>query len=171
MNKLTIPAILVATVMVAGIFAFMPVEKASTVHTTITASTADIIQVVGTCSAADVSADCDLTVDIAATTPFTILGVRLAAGGTFTGNEDIGTGALVVNGDTTTIDPADDLTDTQDVVTPGGDFASVAVGAGTITADLTHVIGTGADTGDETVTVWVVLLIPGDATTPTMSFD
>jgi len=35
MNKLTIPAILVATVMVAGIFAFMPVEQASTVHTTI----------------------------------------------------------------------------------------------------------------------------------------
>jgi len=34
MNKLTIPAILVATVMVAGIFAFMPVEQASTVHTT-----------------------------------------------------------------------------------------------------------------------------------------
>ena len=32
MNKLTIPAILVATVMVAGIFAFMPVEQASTVH-------------------------------------------------------------------------------------------------------------------------------------------
>ena len=35
MNKLTIPTILVATVMVAGIFAFMPVQQASTVHTTI----------------------------------------------------------------------------------------------------------------------------------------
>ena len=34
MNKLTIPAILVATVMVAGIFAFIPVEQASTVHST-----------------------------------------------------------------------------------------------------------------------------------------
>ena len=32
MNKLAIPAILAATVMVAGIFAFMPVEQASTVH-------------------------------------------------------------------------------------------------------------------------------------------
>jgi len=38
MNKLTIPAILVATVMVAGAFAFMPVEQASTVHTTNTAT-------------------------------------------------------------------------------------------------------------------------------------
>jgi len=35
MNKLTIPTILAATVMIAGIFAFMPIEQASTVHTTI----------------------------------------------------------------------------------------------------------------------------------------
>jgi len=38
MNKLTIPAILAATVLVAGIFAFMPVEQASTVHTTLATS-------------------------------------------------------------------------------------------------------------------------------------
>ena len=45
MNKLAIPAILAATVLVAGIFAFMPVEQASTVHisgTITTASDADI---------------------------------------------------------------------------------------------------------------------------------
>ena len=35
MNKLAIPAILVATVMVAGAFALMPVEQATAVHTTI----------------------------------------------------------------------------------------------------------------------------------------
>ncbi len=35
MNNLVIPAILLATVMVAGMFAFMPVYQASTVHTTI----------------------------------------------------------------------------------------------------------------------------------------
>jgi len=40
LNKFTIPVILVATVLVAGIFAFMPVEKASTVHTTLQSSTA-----------------------------------------------------------------------------------------------------------------------------------
>jgi len=47
MNKLTIPAILVATVMVAGIFAFMPVEKASTVHDTIILAITDgkVVQV------------------------------------------------------------------------------------------------------------------------------
>ena len=36
MNKLAIPTILLATVMVAGLFAFAPVEQASTVHGTIT---------------------------------------------------------------------------------------------------------------------------------------
>ena len=35
MNKLAIPVILSATVLVAGMFAFMPVEQASTVHTII----------------------------------------------------------------------------------------------------------------------------------------
>jgi len=37
MNKLVIPAILAATVMVAGIFAFIPVDQATTVHPTIVA--------------------------------------------------------------------------------------------------------------------------------------
>ena len=35
LNKFTIPAILVVTILVAGIFAFIPVEKVSTVHTTL----------------------------------------------------------------------------------------------------------------------------------------
>jgi len=37
MNKLTIPAILVATILVAGFFAFSPIETATTVHTAIIA--------------------------------------------------------------------------------------------------------------------------------------
>ena len=37
MNKFTIPVILAATIMLAGIFAFSPVEQASTVHDTIVA--------------------------------------------------------------------------------------------------------------------------------------
>lgn len=42
MNRLVIPSILTATVLIAGIFALMPIEKASTVHTTIQATTARI---------------------------------------------------------------------------------------------------------------------------------
>jgi len=48
MNKLVIPAILAATVMVAGMFAFMPVEQDSTVHTTVVT---DITQDIGGASA------------------------------------------------------------------------------------------------------------------------
>ena len=44
MNKLTIPSILAATVLIAGIFAFMPVEKASTVHTGIGTNQIEQIQ-------------------------------------------------------------------------------------------------------------------------------
>jgi len=46
MNKFTIPTILAVTVLVAGIFAFMPVQQASTVHTSgtiTTVSDADIV--------------------------------------------------------------------------------------------------------------------------------
>ena len=42
MNKIVIPAILAATVLVAGMFALMPVQKASTVHTAITAAVSDL---------------------------------------------------------------------------------------------------------------------------------
>ena len=38
LNKFLIPAALIATVVIAGIFAFMPVEKASTVHGTLATS-------------------------------------------------------------------------------------------------------------------------------------
>ena len=38
MNKVVIPAILTATVLIAGLFAFMPIEKAETVHTSIIAA-------------------------------------------------------------------------------------------------------------------------------------
>jgi len=39
LNKFLIPAALLATVVIAGIFAFMPVEKASTVHGTLATTT------------------------------------------------------------------------------------------------------------------------------------
>ena len=59
MNKLTIPVILVATVMIAGAFAFMPVEQASTVHTTANLITTTIgaDDAVGTGGTFDIIAD------------------------------------------------------------------------------------------------------------------
>jgi len=43
MTKFVIPSILAVTILIGGVFAFMPVEQASTVHTTIQASTTDVI--------------------------------------------------------------------------------------------------------------------------------
>ena len=45
MNKMTIPSLLLGIVMIAGIFAFMPVYEASTVHTTIQSTTVRIVEV------------------------------------------------------------------------------------------------------------------------------
>ena len=42
LNKFLIPAALVATVVIAGIFAFMPVEKASTVHGSLSTNIQDV---------------------------------------------------------------------------------------------------------------------------------
>jgi hypothetical protein len=42
MNKVVIPAILGAVVLVAGVFAFMPVQRAQTVHTSIVGNIDDV---------------------------------------------------------------------------------------------------------------------------------
>ena len=42
MKKIIIPTIIAATVLIAGMFAFMPVEKAATVHLSITGSQRDV---------------------------------------------------------------------------------------------------------------------------------
>ena len=40
MKRYVIPSVLIVTVLLAGVFAFQPIERASTVHTTITSNTA-----------------------------------------------------------------------------------------------------------------------------------
>jgi len=52
MNRITIPSLLAATILVAGIFAFMPIEEASTVHITIQSNISQF-SVVTTQSTAD----------------------------------------------------------------------------------------------------------------------
>lgn len=41
-NKITVPTILVVTIMIAGIFAFVPIEQVSTVHNSLTDDIADL---------------------------------------------------------------------------------------------------------------------------------
>jgi len=61
-KKLAIPAILAATVLIAGIFAFMPVEKASTVHDTILASGMQFRTDSDTCTSIGTANDCLITI-------------------------------------------------------------------------------------------------------------
>ena len=56
MNKIAIPALLVATVMIAGAFAFVPVEQASTTHTSAGNSTVETLTFTDT----DVTEDTDV---------------------------------------------------------------------------------------------------------------
>lgn len=61
MIKYTIPIILTLTVLVAGVFAFVPVEEASTVHTTIIAAQTQLVEesVVATTAQDDFTITCN----------------------------------------------------------------------------------------------------------------
>lgn len=104
MTKLAIPVILAATIMVAGMFAFAPVDQASTVHTTIgvlNLATADGVSLLtGPVALLDLSAGTDIamgqvcavlieaggdeSVEITATAAAGELVVVIAAGGATT---------------------------------------------------------------------------------------
>ena len=71
MNKLVIPMTLSAIVLIAGFFAFAPIEEATTVHTTIQATSAQTDTIVRTTTAGvgvtdllDIEVDQDFTAEI-----------------------------------------------------------------------------------------------------------
>lgn len=72
MNKIIIPTILTATILIAGLFAFMPVQQASTVHTTILAGTSQVRAVAE--AAVDVAAAPGTTLTLTCNAPFDVLG-------------------------------------------------------------------------------------------------
>ena len=104
MNKLTIPAILAVIVLSAGVFAFMPINQASTVHTTILASNTGIVSV----QALDIS----------------------NANANFSCDDDGDDGAITFTLDVGT-DSAElvSLFIDTNVATDGGDFLDVAINA------------------------------------------
>ena len=171
MNKLTIPTILVATVMVAGIFAFMPVEQASTVHTTI--QDTQLTFKTTTDTQATVTAGQIITIDLDA--PFTLvsLSVSCTQGVSATacaGDEDMDLVSYTVDGS-----QANTLTITA-VTGAGGPGTSTVVigssgalaGAGITAADNITILMANdiasAGTGDFDITVSVTVLVEGDTT-------
>jgi hypothetical protein len=89
MKKIVIPTILAATILVAGMFAFMPVQKAATIHGSAGVVGAEITD-------ADHDAGDVYTLDC--TTAATIIGANAFVGGTLS-DEDI---TLAVGGEAAT---------------------------------------------------------------------
>ena len=94
MNKLAIPAILAATVLVAGIFAFMPVEQASTVHTVVQGSQIQFAHDDFDASAIDVTDGQEI--EITATTAFCIQDISIEFAN-LEANDDLETDEVELN--------------------------------------------------------------------------
>jgi len=93
MNRIVIPSLLAVTVAIASIFAFAPIEQASTVHTTILANSAQVDEL-GVIAPADLATAGTFTVTC--TADYRVVGLSFDMGaGTYVGD----TIAVTVGGD------------------------------------------------------------------------
>ena len=98
-KKLTIPAILATTVLVAGIFALMPIQEAGTVHTAIQATLVGKVAEAGP----DIATVAGETFTLTCTADYTILGLTLDMGaGTYGGTDDFD---ITIGGDRVATEP------------------------------------------------------------------
>jgi hypothetical protein len=148
MNRLLIPSILAATVLVAAIFVFVPVQKASTVHNTITSNictalygaaacpavlTAVTATVAGGAGSADLTAqDRAFTWDIETDAAETVILIPAVAG------KDM-SGRTVLNSST--------AAETCTIEDDDGTDISVATGAGVDDSDAFDTAGGGTPVG------------------------
>jgi len=175
MNKLTIPAILAATVLVAGIFAFMPVEQASTVHDTIIGENTQIISVDST--AADFAYTDNDELRISSSEPYQLIGV------TCTNDDSADADAVVdfpnlvvtVDGSVDVTDvnsvnvDVDDVVDVQKWLDDGADYVSeggtnsIVIGLGVITGedgdeDINCIVTVLTQEGSTVTAIWTVVV-------------
>jgi len=161
MNKLTIPSILVATVMVAGIFAFMPVEQASTVHDTIQATSVQI-QTVDSTPAAFAISDADV-LEITSTDAYSLIAITCTIADTNNSISALAAPAITVDGEAGTAglaqgDPGTSLT--YKAIADGAIYVSEG-GADSIVFDYGGITGENAD---ESIDCIVAFLASGDDT-------
>ena len=156
MMKYTIPTILTSIVLVAGIFAFMPIDEAITVHTTIQSSTTKIVSSTSASTAAD---DRDITITCpAGSDGCQILEVFITTTGdnTVLVNVDVNIGGTAV-ANLIDINPDDNVAaGTVGNVTELGGFAMASGDSVTLDA-------AGGGAGDR-YTVTVIGIIEGDQT-------
>lgn len=149
MSKLVILSILAATVLVAGMFAFMPVNKASTVHTLITPDINNLIQTSSIAAATNLN-------DPAVTLVTATLAGLACFEVNFTDDTDVGPtddpAVAIINGVITvaTANPANNVAATLTGCTP------VAAG------DVITVDQQGADTDTGNTVNWATVTVISD---------
>jgi len=150
MNKIIIPSILVATILVAGIFAFMPIEQASSVHTTIQGTQQNLVALELT----DADQDAGDLYTIDCTTDYIVLGIAVNVVGTQTTDAN----------DLTVSAGGEDVGVAFDFATvPGQELIGTAIAA--LAADnVVLTAGTETDTNDEITVVKVAVLTSNDGT-------
>ena len=173
MNKLTIPALLLGVVMIAGVFAFMPVQEASTVHLSTTTLEKQMRMVTITsseCAFVSAATDCDtLNVTVASGASFEVLSMTVkVTEGAGTTAASIDFGACTVNSVATTFNPADAAVTSGTVTIWTGDsIASVGSGANTDFACVDS--GPAMNDVSDRLTVAVTLVIDADAADPSIA--
>ena len=156
MNKLVIPSILAATVLVAGIFSLIPVQKASTVHSTIQAATTKLTSVTKT----DTNVDSTDTASVTCTQSFVVRTIQadiansVAADITAVISSDAdGAAAAFV--------PVNILSGVNVGATSENVVDAALPASGTVTITFTEVA---ADGGDEALTAFFIIEVSGDGT-------
>ena len=158
MNKIVFPALLVATIMVAGAFAFAPVEQASTIH-----STGVLTSTSFAAGAVDTAAILDGTILTGDISTDTIIAADIAAGAVATSeilDATIVTADIATSG-VTTVNILDDTIGPEDVtgVTAAAGFIHVEENT-----SITQVVVTTAFTPVVSSLAIVTCNVSGDAT-------
>ena len=132
MNKVFVPAILGITILIAGIFAFSPVDKAASSHVTIQTDAVDLVEIQSTVCNITGAATCDLTMDIGNGVSGYLLSFEIdhTDGGT-TGDDDVPTFAAITIQTVAGTDPADNADSTtilgQTIIGAAGDDITLNV--------------------------------------------
>jgi len=132
LNKVVIPAILTVVVLIAGVFAFMPIDEAATVHTTITSDLAAKVFELGAISAGSLGAGEVFTIDCTAAYRVVGLNFDFTAAGTFVGDSlavAVG-GDMLHNGTSLAVGGIDALHGTS-IASTAGDDVTIEITLGT----------------------------------------
>ena len=162
MKKVVIPTILAATILVAGIFAMMPVQKASTVHSGI-ASSPLVLTAVGLTPANAVSDLATFTVN----QPFCVLSVSATPTLDANANLDMAAPTVTTNlhaaANSALVNPA-----VTAVGTPVETLVDTATNAENIcgTTTLAVLVGSAAGDAADTVTLSVTIQTRGSVAAP-----